>query len=99
MDGYRVDPVELASVDAELAGAQAWARSALARLAAGAAPVLATAWQGGAATAFRLGWEQWLDAAQALLGALDELAAALGTSGIAYSSTEEAVRSAVRGAT
>ncbi len=97
MDGYSVDPGRLQDCDAGLAASAVWARSALARLTAVAAPVLATAWQGGAAAAFRLGWEEWLDGAHAMLAALEELAGAVGASGSGYAATDDAVRGAVAG--
>ena len=59
--GYAVDPAELERGAAALDAAVAGSRAALEPLRASATVLLATRWQGGAATAFRFGWEQWLD--------------------------------------
>jgi WXG100 family type VII secretion target len=98
VDGYAVDPAELERCDALLGAAAGHSRAALAGLAACAGDVLGHGWQGCAASAFRLGWERWLDGVTALLDALDEMAGALGSSSVGYAATEEAVRTNLAGA-
>jgi WXG100 family type VII secretion target len=93
--GYAVDPAELERAAAVLDAAVAESRAALEPLRAAAAGLLAARWQGGAATAFRLGWEHWLDGVLAMLAALDQLALALRSSGHGYAATEEAVRTSL----
>ncbi|MDT4915297.1 MAG: hypothetical protein QOC66_4425 [Pseudonocardiales bacterium] len=95
MGGYAVDPAELERGAAALGAAVAGSRTGLEPLRATAAGLLSASWRGGAATAFRLGWEQWLDGALAMLAALDELALALRDSGEGYAATDEAVRTSV----
>jgi WXG100 family type VII secretion target len=95
---YAVDPAELQRGDALLSATAAHARAALAQLRECAAGVLGTGWQGSAAAAFRLGWEHWLDGVTAMLDALDEMAAGLGSSGVGYAETEDAVRTSAAGA-
>ncbi len=98
MDGYAVDPAELAHCDASMGAAAGHSRAALAGLAECAADVLGHGWQGCAASAFRLGWEQWLDGVRSMLDALDELSGALGSSGVGYAATDDAVRVELAGA-
>jgi WXG100 family type VII secretion target len=93
--GYAVDPVELERAAGTLGGAVVAARSALDPLRGSATVLLTARWQGSAATAFRLGWEQWLGGVLGMLGALDELAGALQTSGAGYAVTEESVRTSL----
>jgi WXG100 family type VII secretion target len=92
---YAVDPVELERAAGALGAAVVAARSALDPLRGSATVLLAARWQGSAAAAFRLGWEQWLDGVLAMLGALDELTGALQGSGADYAATEDSVRTAV----
>jgi WXG100 family type VII secretion target len=92
---YAVDPVELERAAAALGSAVVAARSSLDPLRGSATVLLTARWQGSAAAAFRLGWEQWLDGAVAMLGALDELTVALRGSGAGYAATEESVRTTV----
>jgi WXG100 family type VII secretion target len=96
--GYAVDPAELQRGDALLSATATHARAGLAQLRECAAEVLGTSWQGAAAAAFRLGWEHWLDGVTAMLDALDEMAAWLGSSGVGYAETDDAVRAAIAGA-
>lgn len=95
MGSYAVDPVELERAAGALGAAVAAARSALAPLRGSATVLLTARWRGSAATAFALGWDQWLDGVLAMLGALDELTGALQGSGAGYAATEESVRTAV----
>jgi WXG100 family type VII secretion target len=96
--GYAVDPTELRQADAVLAAAADQSRAALGIVRSCAAQLLGTGWLGPAASAFRLGWQQWDDGAAAMLDALDEMALALSASGDGYASTDEAVRVGVAGA-
>jgi WXG100 family type VII secretion target len=96
--GYAVDPSELQHSDAVLGGAAARSRAALGQLVATGADLLDGRWQGGAAAAFRLAWEQWLDGVTTMVDALDDTARALGCSGGGYAATEEAVRAGIAGA-
>lgn len=95
MRGFAVDASELQRCDAQLSAAAAQARHALARTRSHGEAVFATGWQGTAASAFRLGWEQWLDGAADLVSALEEMSAALGASGAEYARTDDAVRADV----
>ncbi|MFN2563106.1 MAG: WXG100 family type VII secretion target [Jatrophihabitans sp.] len=95
MGGYAVDPVELERAAGALGCAVVAARSALDPLRASATVLLTARWHGSAATAFRLGWEQWLEGVVAMLRALDELTVALRGSGAGYAATEESVRTTV----
>jgi WXG100 family type VII secretion target len=92
---YAVDPVELERGADTLGLAVTAARSALDPVRVSANELLTSRWHGPAASAFRLGWEQWLDGVLAMLGALDELARALQASGAGYAATEESVRTSV----
>lgn len=92
MSGYAVEPAELARVEALAGSAAAHARAAVDQVRAEGQRLFGTGWYGPAASAFRLGWEQWVDGATAMLAALDELAALLGSSAVGYASTDEAVR-------
>jgi WXG100 family type VII secretion target len=92
---YAVDPVELERGADALGLAVTAARSALDPVRVSANELLTSRWQGAAASAFRLGWEQWLDGVLAMLGALDELTRALRASGAGYAATEESVRASV----
>jgi WXG100 family type VII secretion target len=93
--GYAVDPAELQGWDALIGEVSGQSRAALARLQAAADELLGGGWRGGAAAAFRLGWEQWLDGTEAMLDALDELATAVGLAGGDYQSTENAIRAGI----
>jgi WXG100 family type VII secretion target len=97
VSGYAVDPAQLLQGDTHLAAGAEAARGALAQLRAAAADVFA-GWHGAAAAAFRLGWEQWLDGVLLMLDALDAMATALGTAGLGYSATDDAVRTRVAAA-
>ncbi len=77
MGGYAVDPAELENAAASLQSAVGGSRSALSPLRVSANRLLTSRWQGAAAAAYRLGWEQWLEGVEAMLAALDELALAL----------------------
>ncbi len=92
MSGYVVEPADLARVEAIAVAAAAQARVAVERVRAEGHRLFGTGWHGAAASAFRLGWEQWAEGATAMLAALDELAALLGSSAAGYASTAEAVR-------
>ena len=98
MGGYAVDPAELERCDAVLGEAAGRTRAALADVRGCAAALLGARWQGEAAAAFRLGWEQWLDGVGLMLESLDAMAAALGASGGGYAGTEETVRAGIAGA-
>jgi WXG100 family type VII secretion target len=89
---YTVDPAELRGSDELLGEAVGQSRAALGRVRAAAAQLQ---WQGGAASAFRLGWEQWLEGALAMLHALDEMAIALGATADRYASTDDGVRASI----
>lgn len=99
MGGYAVDPAELENAAASLQSAVGGSRSALSPLRVSANRLLTSRWQGAAAAAYRLGWEQWLEGVEAMLAALDELALALANSANGYAATEEAVRTSVVRAT
>jgi WXG100 family type VII secretion target len=90
--GYAVDPAALQQTDTAGAAAVFEARQALHRL---EAQVRSLLWQGAAGSAFRLAWEQWLEGAQTVLLALDELAELLGRSATGYATTDETVRVSV----
>ena len=92
MSGYTVEATELERVEAFAGSTAAQARAAVERIRAEGQQLFGTGWHGSAASAFRLGWEQWVDGASAMLAALDELALLLGSSAAGYASTDEAVR-------
>jgi WXG100 family type VII secretion target len=92
MGGYAVEPADLQRVEAFAGSAAAQARAVVERIRAEGNRLFGAGWHGPAASAFRLGWEQWVEGATVMLGALDELAALLGSSAVGYASTEEAVR-------
>jgi WXG100 family type VII secretion target len=96
--GYEVDPAVLQRGDDSLRAASDVSRAALEQLRVRVAAALGTGWQGSAATAFRLGWEQWLDGVTAMLEALDEMAFTLGASADGYAETDNAVRTSAAGA-
>lgn len=98
MGGYSVNAAELQSCDAQLGSAAGHARAALAQLRAHADGLFGS-WQGPAGAAFRLACEQWLDGATSMLDALDEMAVALGASGVDYAAIDDAVRTSLAGAT
>jgi WXG100 family type VII secretion target len=89
--GFSVTPGDLAAADGFLAATAAHTRSALRQVQAEASGLFEAGWQGTAASAFRLTWEQWLEGAQAVLGAMETLAALLGTAGTGYQETDTAV--------
>jgi WXG100 family type VII secretion target len=93
--GYSVDPAELQHGCAVLGETVVRARAGLDPLRGAAAALLPAGWQGSAASAFRLGWEQWVEGVLGMLAALDEMAVALGGSGAGYAGTDEAVRTSV----
>jgi len=93
--GYSVDPGELQRCDALLGEAAGRTRAALAEIHERAVDLLVSGWHGRAATAFRLGWEQWFDGVTAMLEALDEMAAVVGSSGVGYAAGDEAVRTSL----
>ena len=92
MSGFGVTPAELAETRAFVGAAAAHARRSVEGLHAAARPVLTEQWQGEAAAAFRLAWEQWWGGAVLVLDALDELARLTGAAGDSYAGTDEAVR-------
>jgi WXG100 family type VII secretion target len=93
--GYTVDPDQVWAADADLSAAAQSAWAAVGRVRAEAEELFTTCWHGPAATAFRLGWEQWADGAVAMVSALDDMARLLGHTGGGYAATEEAVRVAL----
>jgi WXG100 family type VII secretion target len=95
VDGYRVDPDGLVGTDRALAAVGAGARAEFEAVRAEAARLLGSGWRGPAASAFALGWAQWSDGAAAMLAALDELAALVGSAGAGYGATDDAVRAAI----
>lgn len=97
MGSYAVEPAELERCAALLAATAGQCRGALTGLQATANELL-NAWHGAAGAAFRLGWAQWLDGATAMLAGLDGMAAALGSSGLEYAATDDAVRAGLAGA-
>jgi WXG100 family type VII secretion target len=92
MSGYTVEATELERVEAFAGSTAAEARAAVSRVQGEGQRLFGTGWHGPAASAFRLGWAQWVDGATAMLAALDELAVLLGSSSAGYASTDEAVR-------
>lgn len=92
MGGYAVEPAQLQQLDAVLTRGADAAREAVARVSGEATGLFATGWQGPAASAFRLAWEEWLEGVTTMLEVLDELAGLLGASAAAYSGTDDAVR-------
>lgn len=97
--GYTVDPAALQRCDTLLAAAADHSRAALTRLHECVAELLGTGWHGWAASAYRLGWEQWFDGMTAMLDALHHMALAIGSSGAGYAETDEAVRTGLARAT
>jgi WXG100 family type VII secretion target len=95
VNGFSVEPAQLQGTDAALGTAAAQSRAALGQLRTGAAQLLGARWQGSAAAAFRLGWEQWLEGADAMLRALDDMAQLLGASGRGYTETDDGVRASM----
>lgn len=96
--GYSVDADELRQCSGTLADLLSQCRAAVAAVRFDASELLGVGWQGSAASAFRVGWEQWLAGVTAMLGALDQIASAIESSGIGYTTSDEAVRtSLVRG--
>jgi WXG100 family type VII secretion target len=93
--GYAVDAGELQGCDALIGEVSEHSRAALARVRVAAHELLGSGWRGGASAAFRLGWEQWLDGAETMLAALDEMAAAVGRAGGGYQSGEDAIRAGI----
>ena len=98
MSGFSVDPAALQQGDAFLVDAVARSTSALTALRAAAADLLGAGWQGAAAAAFRVEWEQWSDGVTVMLEALDAMAGAVGNSGTAYATTDEVVRTTLAAA-
>lgn len=88
MSGYDVDPAELFAARGRVGEAAEDGRAELARLQALAADVFGSGWRGGAAQAFRAGFDEWHDGALAMLAALDTLAQALGDAGLDYERAE-----------
>jgi WXG100 family type VII secretion target len=95
VSGYSVDPPGLQRADVLMDGVVREARVVLDRVRACEAALLGGGWQGPAASAFRVGWEEWVAGADAMVEALAELAALLGASSAAYATTDDAVRVAV----
>ena len=96
MGGYSVDAAQLRECDALLGSAAGQARAVLAQLQVHASELFGT-WHGSAGAAFRLAWERWLEGATSMVDALDEMAVALGGSGVDYAATEDAVRTSFAG--
>ena len=92
MSGYAVEPDDLRRVAAVASSAAGQAQAAIERVRADGHRLFDTGWHGPAASTFRLGWEQWVDGAVAMLGALDDLTLLLKASAGAYVTTEQAVR-------
>ena len=95
MGGYTVDPDEVWGADAALSATAQSAWAAVSRVRAEAEELFATGWRGPAATAFRRGWEQWVEGAGAMLTALEEMARSLGRTSAGYAHTEEAVHASL----
>lgn len=95
MTGYQVDPGDLQRTDASFSAAVAGSRDALAGLRHAADALLEGGWQGAAALSFRRAWTQWLEGVSGMLDALDAMGGALGTAGVGYAVTEDAVRTSV----
>lgn len=95
MTGFAVDAAVLDRGDAALAATAAACRAALQPVRAEAATLLGAAWRGQAAAAFRFGWDDWLAGVEAMLDALEAMAALVGSSGTRYASTEAAVRASL----
>jgi WXG100 family type VII secretion target len=89
---YTVEPGNLQRLDAVIGSAADQASVTVERIRLEAQALFATGWHGPAASAFRLGWEQWLAGATTLLAVLHEMAELLGRSAAGYAGTEEAVR-------
>jgi WXG100 family type VII secretion target len=94
MGGFAVDPAALHDADLALAAAAAHSRARLESLRAAGDDLLGGRWQGGAAAAYRLAWEQWLGGVDAMLTALEQLAVLIGSSGRDYAITDDGVRAA-----
>jgi WXG100 family type VII secretion target len=95
MTGYRVDPDELVHGDAVLGAAALHGRHAAAELAAAARELLDGRWEGAAAAAFRVGWQQWVAGVASMLDALDAMAIVLGRAAAGYSETDDSVRTSL----
>jgi WXG100 family type VII secretion target len=95
MSGFGVTPAELAALQAFVTDAAGAARSAVDGFRSQAAGVV---WRGAAGHSMRAAWEEWLDGAALVVGALDELARLVGTAGTSYTGTDESVRTAVAAA-
>jgi WXG100 family type VII secretion target len=93
--GFGVSPNELQALDAFVAAAASHAHASVEQLRAEADALFAGGWHGPAASAFRLAWEQWSDAARIVLVALDETAVLVGAAASTYAETDGAVRVAV----
>ena len=97
VSGFAVTPDDLSALDGYVAGAAVHARSAVSQVQAQASSLFGSGWQGGAASTFRLAWEQWLEGAHAMIGAMESLAELLGAAGGGYDETDAAVRARFAG--
>jgi WXG100 family type VII secretion target len=95
VSGFGVTPAELAEARAFVGAAAGHARRSVEGLHAQARQVLSGEWQGEAAAAFRVAWEQWWDGAVLVLDALDELARLTGAAGESYLATDDGIRAGV----
>jgi WXG100 family type VII secretion target len=95
VSGFLVDPDDVQALGASVRAAAEHAGAAVGRVRAEADALFATGWRGPAAAAFRSGWNDWLDGAEDVLAALDELATLLGASAADYRQSDEAVRAGV----
>jgi WXG100 family type VII secretion target len=94
MNGYVVHSAVLRDSDALLGGAAGQARAALAQVRR-AAEAVHCSWRGPAGSAFHHGSELWWAGVAAMLDALDDIAALLGSSAAGYVATDDAVRTSL----
>jgi WXG100 family type VII secretion target len=92
---FAVSPTDLQALDTFVAARAEQAHAAVHRLHGEAAALFGGGWQGPAASAFGLSWEQWAEGARIVLAALDETATLVGASAAAYAATDDGVRAAV----
>lgn len=96
MSGFDVQSGELFAARTMVAEAAADGRAELGRLRAAAQDLLGHGWRGQAAAAFGEGWAEWSEGAALVLGALDEMARALGVTAAGYEQDEQSTVSSLQ---
>lgn len=88
MSGFDVEPSELFAAGARVSEAATDGHESVRRVRAEAEGLFDGGWTGGAATAFRAGFDEWLAGTARMLAGLEDLSTALSAAGHDYETAE-----------